>query len=90
MSLRDFISGELAAVQEVEAVLTSREGKVFYVCTVVNESAPEIRRKIYEREQLIIDEFSDYEFDFDIISRHGRDMASFIGASDLEPMFQRQ
>ena len=78
MSLNEFIGTELSTVSAVECVFASRKGNVMQVCTVVNDFDPEVRAKIYDRETAIIDEFDSLEFDFDIVSRRGRDLAEVM------------
>lgn len=89
VSLREFLAHEMSLVKEVEAVLTAREGNVLHVCTVVNESSPEIRVRIFERERSIIDEFDSLEFDFNVIARHGRDLQAVADDSALDLTFSR-
>src|SRR5947207_3742628 len=63
-SLNEFIAFELSLVREVEYVYTAYRNAVFYVWIVVDQFEPEVRKRIYDREKAIIDEFSDFEFDF--------------------------
>lgn len=87
--LQDFISKELASVADVEAVWTSQQGHVFHVWTLVDNPDQEIRRRIYDHECAIIDQFDDYEFEFNIIPRRGRDAQSVLSDPSLELTFSR-
>lgn len=83
--VNEFIGFELGLVPEVEYVFAALRGDVFYVWVVVNEFTPEVRQRIYERERAVIDEFSDFEFDFYIIARMNREITELI--SDAEPVY---
>jgi hypothetical protein len=89
MSIKEFISRELALEKEVEAVLTSRHGNVFYLWTVVDNPTGEVRERIFEREKAIIDGFPEYDFDFNIISRRGRSMDMLISDPAIAVSFRR-
>jgi hypothetical protein len=90
VSLKEFLGYEMSLVKEVEAVLTAREGNVFHICTVVNDSSPEVRARVFERERSIIDEFAECEFDFNVIARQGRDILSLVENPGLELTFMRK
>ena len=90
VSVREFIAHELALVEEVEAVLTARQDNEFHIWTVVNEFDGDIRNKIYEREKAIIDEFGNFHFDFNILSRRGRSFSEIIHDSALDVTFRRK
>ena len=47
----------------------------------MDQFEPEVRKRIYDREKAIIDEFSDFEFDFYIVARTGRDVKELISES---------
>jgi hypothetical protein len=72
----ELIRLEMSFVPEVESVFFEaaprRTG--YHVFTVVNERDPEVRAKIYKREQAIMDEYKNLEFDFRIIARRNRDL----------------
>jgi hypothetical protein len=76
-------------IPAVESVWTCRQGNVFYVWSVVNHPTPDIRRSIYEQECSIIDQFEEYEFDFDIIPRRDRDTNSVFSDPNIELTFSR-
>jgi hypothetical protein len=81
---------EMSFVAEVEAVFVERAPRRagFHVFTIVNERNPDVRAQIYRREQAIMDEFKNVEFDFRIIARRNRDIKDIItGLGD--PVFTR-
>jgi hypothetical protein len=93
-SLRDFIAFAIGAIPEVEAVFvtmdkTARGDRIIYVWTVVRESLPEVRRKIYAKEIEIIDKSSDFDFDFNIIASHGRDPQSVVADSAVALAYRK-
>jgi hypothetical protein len=71
---------EFSLIPEVECVTIQRQedGKGLQVLTVVNDRSPEIRSKIYKREQALIDSYPMFEFDFHIVSRMGRPLSDVI------------
>jgi len=71
-----FIGLELCLVPEVESVFVDREksGKQVRITVVVDKRDPAVRAKVYAREQAIIDEYPNLEFDFHVVSRMGRDL----------------
>jgi hypothetical protein len=83
-----FIGHELTLVPEVENVFVSEEdneGKVLRVTVVVDARDPDVRAAIYKREQAIMDELKNLDFDFHIIAREGRPLDVLItdaGAGD--------
>jgi hypothetical protein len=83
-----FIGHEMKLVPQVERVFVSREdetGRVLRVTVVVDSRDAEVRASIYKREQAVMDEMKNFEFDFHIIAREGRPLASLItdaGAGD--------
>jgi hypothetical protein len=72
MSVKQYISQELALEKDVEAVLLWRDGKLFHIWTVANNPDTETRKRIFEREKAVIDKVEDYDFDFNIIARRDR------------------
>jgi hypothetical protein len=86
----DLIRLEMSFVAEVESVFVEsaprRAG--FHVFTIVNERNPDVRSQIYRREQAIMDEFKNLEFDFRIIARRNRDIKDIITGLG-EPVFSR-
>lgn len=80
-SLNEFIAFELSLVQEVAYVYTAYRNGIFYVWIVLDQFEQEVRKRIYDREKAIIDEFSMFEFDFYIVARAGRDADELISES---------
>ena len=86
-----YIANELSMVSEVESVFVECDGdpgKGYSVITVINERDPNIREKIYAREQVIMDEFPKIDFSFSVISRMNRPLADIITPVG-NPAFQR-
>jgi hypothetical protein len=76
-----FIWLELSMVREVEYVFVERTtDDSFSVLTIVNERDPEIREKIYAREQAIIDAHPKLYFDFHVVPRMNRALSDIAGA----------
>ncbi|HVB98593.1 MAG TPA: hypothetical protein VNJ12_04580 [Candidatus Dormibacteraeota bacterium] len=84
----DFIWLELSIVPEVERVFVERRGSAFQVMTVVNDRSPELRRRIFAREKAIIDDLSQYEFDFDLLTRMNCDLEDLVTTCD-RPSYAR-
>ena len=77
--LNEFIALEFSLVPKVEYVFTAfRDNRVFYVWVVTDHFDEATREAIYEREKAVIDVFDMFEFDFYIIARMGRDVATLI------------
>lgn len=87
--VESLISSRLALVPDVESVWKSREGRVFYVWSVVNHSSADVRRRVYEKEREIIDELQEYEFDFSIFARRDRDSDRLFMDRNLQLAFSR-
>ena len=86
----DLIRLEMWFVPEVESVFVEaapRRGG-FHVFTIVNERDPSVRAAIYRREQAIMDEYKNLEFDFRIIARRNRDLTDIISGLGA-PVFTR-
>jgi hypothetical protein len=89
--LRDFIAFEFSLVHDVEYVFTAfRENQIFYAWIVTDKFEQSVRDQIYEREQAIIDEFPDFEFDFYIIARMGRNLDDLIGDDSMHLTYSRK
>jgi hypothetical protein len=89
-TLAEYIGEKLADVSEVEAVYGARDGNVLHIYTVVDAFDGAVRRKIYEKEAALIEHLlSDLAFDFNIISRRGRDLSEVIHESELVVCYRR-
>jgi hypothetical protein len=78
MNPAQFIGWEFALVDEVERVYVQCEDREFQVSVIVNERDPQVRRKIYAREQALMDELPNADFDFHIIARGNRDLTDTL------------
>ena len=75
-----FIGLELSLVAEVERVFVDQKGpREYHALSVINERDPEIRKRIYRREQAIIDAHPNLTFDFDIVCRLDRALEDITG-----------
>jgi hypothetical protein len=90
ISLKELLGREMSLIPEVDAVYVSREERTYHVWVVIDQCDRSIREKIYQREMSIITEFGSYEFDFNILSRRGRDLSSVIQDSILDAAFVRK
>lgn len=76
-----FIGYEMKLVSEVEQVFISKEdeeGKLLRVTIVVDERDADVRAQIYRREQAVMDELKNLDFNFHILAREGRPLESLI------------
>ena len=89
LELKDSIAFGIGAIPDVEAVFTLRHDNVFYIWTVVDQSEPEIRSRIYEREKQIIDQYASLDFDFNIVASRGRKPQELIGDPAAELTYVR-
>ena len=91
VNAEDLVRLQMSSIKEVEAVYVEpaprRTG--FHVFTIVNERNAEVRAKIYEREQAIMDEYKYLEFDFRIIARRNRDLTDLVSGLG-SPVFARR
>lgn len=88
-TLKQYICFSVGAVPKVESVFALREGRLWYVNTVVPDFDPALDQTIYEKEANIIDEFAMFNFDFNIISREGHDVSECVTDPPFERIFQR-
>jgi hypothetical protein len=86
---RHFIAFLIATVPEVESVFTQAQDDFLHVYTVVDAFDASVRKKIYEMELQIIDNFEMCDFDFQIVSRVGKPLSDLFNDPDLELSFQR-
>jgi len=72
-SVETFARIELSLVLEVERVFFEHEGACeFRIISVVNKRDPEIREKVYAREEEIMRAFPGLNFDFHVVARMDR------------------
>lgn len=72
-NLKQFIAYLIASVPEVHKVLIRQDGRMLDVCAVVPEYDLDVNERIYDKEELIMDVFTNFDFDFHITSQ--RDIA---------------
>ena len=87
-ALNEFIAFELSLVPEVEFVFTAFRNSVFYVWVITEGFEEDVRRRIYDREKAIIDEFHTFEFDFYIVPMQGQSVWDLV-SEEITLAFQR-
>ena len=90
VALTDFVALELSQVPEVENVFTAKLKNLVYAWIVVDPFDEAVREEIYVHEKSIIDEFWDFEFDFNIISRRGRKLQELLSDPNTDLTYHRQ
>ena len=81
-NLNEYIAFEFSLVPEITHVFIAlRNNNVLYTWIVVDSFDEEVRHKIYNRQEAIIDEFTDFDFDFNVIARMGREMKDLFDSS---------
>jgi hypothetical protein len=59
----------LSRIPEVEGIYLLREDAAFGVWTIIKAFDRQVRRRIYEREAVLIDSFPRTPFDFHVVAR---------------------
>ena len=80
-TLEDAVGMELSLASEVETVFVEcdkENGKAYRVITIINPRDPDVRAKVYKREQAVMDAFRGIEFSFRVISRMNRNLTDII------------
>jgi len=88
-NFKQFLGWLIAHVSEVRAVLVKQTGKALEIYVGVDEFNMQVNEKIYDVEEQIIDGFLSLEFDFHIISLHGRPSIEVISDPELEEVLAR-
>ncbi len=80
VSPETFIGLELSLVPEVERVYVERIGssKELRVMIIVNERDPQIRARVYAREQEVIEAHPQLDFDFYLHARMNRNLEDVV------------
>lgn len=89
VSIKKFLGQEFARIPEVDAVFVSVQGRTLHVWIVVDQFDGAVREKIYEKEMGLIDELDSFEFDFNILSRRGRNLTDVVPDASLDLTFLR-
>jgi hypothetical protein len=79
--LEDAVGMEFSLVPEVESVFVDcdkENGKAFRVISIINARDPDVRAKVYKREQAVMDAFRGIDFSFRVISRMNRNLSDVI------------
>lgn len=76
------VANTILGISDVEYVYVKvHPDGVFHVWTVVDDPQEEVYDAIYDQEQLLIARFQSIQFDFQVISRYGRELRSVISLS---------
>lgn len=81
LSFEYFVGMEFSMVPEVESVFVESDkenGKAYHVISIINARDPEVRAKVYLREQAIMDEFPGVDFNFRVICRMNRNLSDVV------------
>ncbi len=81
LSFEAYIGMELSLVPQVESVFVEwdkENGRAYHVITVINERDPNVRARVYEREQAVMDAFPNVDFNFRVISRMNRSLVDVV------------
>ncbi len=79
--LEDAVGMEFSLLPEVESVFVEcdkENGKAYRVISIINARDPDVRAKVYKREQAVMDAFRGIEFSFRVISRMNRNLSDVI------------
>ncbi len=87
-SLNNYIGCCMGKIPRVERVYSAYRDRTFYTWIIIDDRDEETLKTIYEEEKLIIDIFSEYEFDFYILYRRDQEIDSMV-SSDIELVFPR-
>ena len=81
-NLNEYIAFEFSLVPEIKQVFTAlQNNNVLYTWIVVDCFDDDVRHKIYNRQEAIIDDFTDFDFDFYVIARMGRETTDLFDSS---------
>jgi hypothetical protein len=81
ITLAAAVGKELSRVPEIENVFLEcdqENGKAYRVVTIINARDPNIRAKVYEKEQAVMDAFPGVDFSFRVIARANRNLSEVI------------
>jgi hypothetical protein len=67
-ALRDFIRFSFGSIPDVLAVFVSVHDRLCHVWTMVEKSSPETRKQVYEKEKVLIGQFNQVDFDFNVMA----------------------
>jgi hypothetical protein len=89
--LRESVAFEIGhSVPQVQAVFTLVEENCLRVWSIVPEHDRTTYRNIYAKEKQIIDQFDGVDFEFSVVSSHGRDPRTLIAAPGLHLAYIRE
>ena len=78
INLAEAVWMQLSLLPEVELVYGIREGNVLHVFSVINELDDAVEDRICDMEELIIDNFDSFDFDFNLVVRGNREMEEIL------------
>jgi hypothetical protein len=80
-TIGETIVNAFAQIPEVEGIYLRQSGSMLHIFTVVDEENDSAFEKIYREERNLVRSSPDFQFDFNVIARRGRDVQEFVGAN---------
>lgn len=80
-SLARFIAAQMSEVGPVERVYSKHQRDVYYTWIVIPKRDEKTLDAIYNKEQQIIGHFPEYEFDFYVLYREGRNHEELVSGN---------
>lgn len=77
-TIERFVSYNLGGLPDVRAIFFTKKENFYNIYTVVNEFSDKIFNLVLDEEQLIIDRFPEYQFDFRVRAAQGRDPSETV------------
>lgn len=77
-TLHQSLIAHIGNLAEVENIYTIRDNDIYKVFTIINENNLETKRKIYKKEEAVLDDFPLLNIDFRVISRENRPLDCII------------
>jgi len=77
-TLERFVSYNLGSLPDVRAIFFSKKENNYNIYTVVKEFSEHIFSLVLDEEQLIIDNFPEYQFDFRLCASQGRELSEAV------------
>jgi len=75
------------SIDRVEGVYVIPGANTLGVFTIIDEDDEDTYDQVYEGERLLIRQFGNFGFDFNVIARRGRSIAEIVGSR--RPIWQR-
>lgn len=86
--LIDKVIDEIGSIEEVEKVFMYIKRNIATIWTIIDDDEARVLEEIFEKEGNLIDQFDNILFDFQVIIRRNRSLASIVTFEE-EPIFER-